>query len=58
MTNNNRIKKIARIYALQNAVNFDGKADSKAVVGKVIAVLRKDGFNPKEIIPVVNKTIE
>ena len=54
----NKIQKIARIYALQNAVNFDGKADSKAVVGKVIAVLRKDGFNPKEIIPVVNKTIE
>jgi len=53
-----RIQEIARIYALQNAVSFDGKASSKAVVGKVIAILRKDGFDPKEIITVVNKTIE
>ncbi|UCH72447.1 MAG: glutamate--tRNA ligase [Thermoplasmatales archaeon] len=54
---NNKIRKTARIYALQNAVQFNGKADPKAVVGKVIAVLRKDGFPPKEIIPIVNKVI-
>ena len=53
-----KIKKIARIYTLQNAVQFDGKASSKAVVGKVIAVLQKDGFSPKEIIQVVNTVIE
>ncbi|RLF31951.1 MAG: glutamate--tRNA ligase, partial [Thermoplasmata archaeon] len=55
---NDRIQEVARIYALQNAVHFDGKATSKAVVGKVIAILRKDGFTPREIIPVVNKTVE
>ena len=52
-----KIQKTARIYALQNAVQFDGKANSKAVVGKVIAVLQKDGFSPKEIIPIVNSVI-
>lgn len=53
-----KIGEVARIYALQNAINFDGKADAKAVVGKVIAVLRRNGFTPGEIIPVVNKTVE
>jgi len=50
-----KIQKTARLYALQNAVQFDGKANPKAVIGKVIAVLQKDGFSPNEIIPVVNK---
>ena len=49
-----KIQKTARIYALQNAVQFNGKANPKAVVGKVIAALQKDGFPPKEIIPIVN----
>ena len=53
-----KIKETARIYALQNAVMFNGKADSKAVVGKVIAVLRKDGFSPTEIILIVNDVIK
>ena len=52
-----KIKETARIYALQNAIRFNGKADSKAVVGRVIAVLQKKGFSPKEIIPVVNKVV-
>ena len=52
-----KIKKTARIYALQNAITFNGKANSKAVIGKVIAVLQKNGFSPKEIIPVVNKAV-
>jgi len=52
-----KILKTARIYALQNAVQFNGKANPKAVIGKVIAVLRKDEISPKEIIPVVNKVI-
>jgi glutamyl-tRNA synthetase len=52
-----KIKKTARKYALQNAVQFNGKANSKAVIGKVIAVLQKDGFSPKEIIPIVNSII-
>ena len=52
------IKKTARIYALQNAVQFNGKAEPKAVIGKVIAALGKQGFSPKEIIPTVNDIIK
>ena len=53
-----KIKETARIYALQNAIQFNGKANPKAVIGKVIAVLQKQGFSPKEIIPVVNKVVD
>jgi len=53
-----KIKDVARMYALQNAVSFNGKANSKAVIGKVIAVLQKNGYSPKDIIPVVNLVIE
>jgi glutamyl-tRNA synthetase len=53
-----KIQNVARIYALQNAVQFNGKANLKAVVGKVIAVLQKNGFSPQEIIPIVNLVIE
>jgi glutamyl-tRNA synthetase len=52
-----KIKQVAKKYALQNAVQFNGKANPKAVVGKVIAELRKDGFSPQEIIPIVNQVI-
>jgi glutamyl-tRNA synthetase len=52
---NEKIQKTAKIYALQNAVQFNGKANPKAVIGKVIAVLQKEGFTPKEIISIVNK---
>ena len=53
-----KIQKTARMYALQNAIQFDGKANGKAVVGKVIAALRKDGFSPKDIVPIVNSVVE
>ena len=49
-----KISKTAKIYALQNAVQFKGQANPKAVIGKVIADLGKEGFSPKDIIPVVN----
>jgi len=52
---NEKIEKTARLYALQNAVQFKGKANPKAVAGKVIAVLQKEGFSPKDIIPIINK---
>ena len=52
-----KIRLTAQKYALQNAVQFNGKADSKAVIGKVIAELKKEGFSPQEIIPIVNKVI-
>jgi glutamyl-tRNA synthetase len=51
---NEKIRKTARIYALQNAVQFNGQANPKAVIGKVIAVLQKEGYSPKELIPVIN----
>ncbi|MCJ7571640.1 MAG: glutamate--tRNA ligase [Candidatus Thermoplasmatota archaeon] len=53
----NKIRVTAQKYALQNAVQFNGKADTKAVIGKVIAELRKNGFSPQEILPIVNKVI-
>jgi glutamyl-tRNA synthetase len=53
-----KIKKTARVYALQNAIRFSGKANSNAVVGKVIAVLQKDGFSAKEILPIVISVIK
>ena len=52
-----RIQGEARRFALQNAVFFNGKANEKAVVGKVIAALKKDGVTPAEIIPVVSKVV-
>jgi glutamyl-tRNA synthetase len=52
-----RIQREARKYALQNAVLFNGKANEKAVVGKVIAALKKDGVTPAEIIPVVSQIV-
>ncbi len=53
----NSIEYHARIYALQNAIQFDGKATSKAVIGKVIAATKKHDIPPKKIVPIVNKTI-
>jgi glutamyl-tRNA synthetase len=52
-----KIQTEARKFALQNAILFNGKANEKAVVGKVIAALKKDGVTPAEIIPVVAKVV-
>jgi len=52
-----RIQREARKFALQNAVLFNGKANEKAVVGKVIAALKKDGVTPAEIIVVVSQVV-
>ena len=52
-----RIQREARKFALQNAVLFNGKANEKAVVGKVIAALKKDGVTPAEIIPIVSQVV-
>lgn len=51
------IKNTARKFALQNAVNFDGSAQLKAVMGKVISSFRKQGVHPKEIIPLVKDVV-
>jgi glutamyl-tRNA synthetase len=52
-----KIQREARKYALQNAVQFDGKATEKAVTGKVIAALKADGFSPAQIIPIVSTVV-
>ncbi len=52
-----QITREARKYALHNAVQFDGTANEKAVAGKVIAVFKKDGIPPSQIIPVVRTVI-
>ncbi|RLF47739.1 MAG: glutamate--tRNA ligase, partial [Thermoplasmata archaeon] len=49
------IEEIARKHALINAVKFDGKADFKAVIGKVMAEVKA---NAREVIPVVKGTVE
>lgn len=51
------IKNAARKFALQNAVSFDGSAQLKAVMGKVIADFRKEGVHPKKIIPIVKEVV-
>jgi len=56
--NTEDIKQTARKFALQNAVQFDGIAQLKAVIGKVIGMYQKQGVNPKEIIPLVKKTVD
>ena len=53
-----KIKQIVRKYALQNSVQFNGKANLKAVVGKVIAELHDQGVSPKEIVEIVDKEIK
>jgi len=52
-----KIQSEARKFALQNAILFNGKANEKAVAGKVIAALKKDGVTPAEIIPVIKKVV-
>jgi glutamyl-tRNA synthetase len=52
-----KIQREARKFALQNAVQFNGKANEKAVAGKVIAALKNEGFSPAQIIPVVTAVV-
>lgn len=52
-----KIQTEARKFALQNAVLFNGKANEKAVAGKVIAALKKEGRQPAEIFPIVAQVV-
>ncbi len=52
-----KIQTEVRKFALQNAVMFNGKANEKAVTGKVIAALKKEGVTPAEILPVVSQVV-
>ncbi len=58
MSNETKIQETAEKYALQNAIQFDGEANFKAVIGKVIGLLKKEGFSPKDIVPVVKKIVK
>lgn len=53
-----KVLREARKFALQNAVQFHGKANEKAVAGKVIAALKKDGVSPTQILPVVSSVVQ
>ena len=44
-----KIRKTARKYALQNAIQFNGTANPKAVAGKVIAAFKDENISPNEI---------
>ncbi|MFO8132969.1 MAG: glutamate--tRNA ligase [Thermoplasmatota archaeon] len=48
------ITTLARKHALLNAAEFDGEAQVKAVIGKVMAAVDAD---PKEVIPVVRQAV-
>lgn len=48
----------ARNYALQNAIQYNGTANEKAVIGKVIATLKKQQISPQQIIPLVKTIIQ
>jgi glutamyl-tRNA synthetase len=52
-----KIQSEARKFALQNAVLFNGKANEKAVVGKVFAALKKEGVTPAQIISIVSQVV-
>ncbi len=52
-----KIRETAKKYGLQNAVQFNGNADVKAVIGKVFAELRNESYSPREILPIVKEVI-
>ncbi|KAA0000025.1 MAG: glutamate--tRNA ligase [Thermoplasmata archaeon] len=49
------LEEIAKKYALLNAVKYEGRANLKAVIGKVMAEAKGDA---KEIIPIVKKIVD
>ena len=52
------IERLAKKYALQNALQHDGKANSKAVIGKVLAE-RKDLKNKiKSVMEIVERVVK
>ena len=55
---NDEIAQTARKYALQNAVQFNGSAQLKAVIGKVIGTFKKQGHSRDELIPVVESVVK
>ena len=52
------IEDTIRNYALQNAVFFKGKANPKAVVGKILGEFPEFRSKSAEIIPLINSIVE
>ena len=52
------INETIRKYALQNAVFFKGKANPKAVVGKVLGGCPELRAKSAEITPLINSIVE
>jgi glutamyl-tRNA synthetase len=50
-------KKIILKYAILNAVQYDGKADIQAVLGKILSEKPEFRNKIKEIIPEIKKTV-
>ncbi|ASJ16310.1 glutamate--tRNA ligase [Thermococcus chitonophagus] len=52
------VERIAWKYALINAIEHDGKANSKAVIGKILGENPELRPKAREIVPIVNKVVE
>lgn len=52
------IERLAKKYALQNAIQHDGKASGKAVIGKILAERRDLKENIDLVMEIVNKVVE
>jgi glutamyl-tRNA synthetase len=52
------LRPLARKYALQNAVLYDGRADEKAVIGKIMAEEPDLRSRSAEVIDIVRETVE
>ena len=52
------VQELIRKYSLANAVKFDGKADAKAVIGKLLAERPELRPQARDIIQLVNRTVK
>jgi len=52
------LAQVVRKYSLANAVKYDGKADARAVIGKILAERPDVRQKARELIELVNATIE
>jgi glutamyl-tRNA synthetase len=52
------INLIIRKYSLQNAIFYKGKANTKAVMGRIIAACKEYDIAPKDLIPFISQTVK
>ena len=55
MSDSDELKALARRFALQNALNYDGKADPGAVIGKVMREMPELGQDAKTAVPLIRE---